>query len=250
MTSRKTVPVADDASAFRHQVRMAAIQVAGLRPDELAAALAYEVEPVSGIPAAEAELAYTPVVDPDPTVRVYDVAVRRRSVRAASAGDRLVLPLAIAGAIAILAAGADFVFLRSRLASLKSDVEVQARLQATLDSIRSPARTARAETRAIRERRNAAEKAQSDAAAARTAYADILEAIAVACGNRAVLSSLEGGAGDIKLAATAVDADAATGVLVALTTAAEKQGWHLVPGPITVRGPGPTAEFKCEIVHD
>ena len=77
MSRKKTDSVMDDPSAFRQQVRMAAVQVTGLRPDELSTALAYEIEPFSGIPAAEAELAYSPVVDPDPTVSVYDVAVRR-----------------------------------------------------------------------------------------------------------------------------------------------------------------------------
>ena len=89
MSRKKTDSVMDDPSAFRQQVRIAAVQVTGLRPDELAAALAYEVEPLSGIPAAEAELAYSPVVDPDPTVRVYDVAVRRRKNRAAKVSRRI-----------------------------------------------------------------------------------------------------------------------------------------------------------------
>ena len=39
MTRKKTLSVMDDESAFRQQVRMAAVQVAGLRPDELSAAL-------------------------------------------------------------------------------------------------------------------------------------------------------------------------------------------------------------------
>ena len=99
----------DDESAFRQQVRMAAVQVAGLRPDELSAALAYEVEPFSGIPAAEAELAYTPVVYSDPAVRVFDVAVRRRKSRADKGGGRYLIPIIVVGIIALVIAGIDFV---------------------------------------------------------------------------------------------------------------------------------------------
>lgn len=250
MSRKKTVPVMDDASAFRQQIRMAAVQVAGLRPEELSAALAYEVEPFSGIPAAEAELAYTPVVDPDPAVRVFDVAVRRRKNRAANEGGRYLVPLVIAGVIALVLAGVDFVRTSMRLNELKTTVAEQARLQSALDAVRNPAKAARAEARAVRERREAAARAQDEAAKARRAYADILDAITEACGDRAVLSSLDGGAFEIQLTGVAVTASAAADTLVALADAAAKRGWSLSTGPITVRTPGQTAEFKCGITHD
>ena len=218
MTRKKTDSVMDDPSAFRQQVRIAAVQVTGLRPDELAAALAYEVEPLSGIPAAEAELDYTPVVDADPTVRVYDVAVRRRKGRAGTGGSRFLLPLVILGILVLLVAGADFVRTSARLRALKKDVAAQGALQAQLDAVRS--------------------------------YAEILDTIASACGERAVLTSLGGDAFAIRLSGVAVTADAAAETLVALTEAAAKQGWRVAPGPIAVRTPGLTAEFTCEVAHD
>ena len=45
-------------------------------------------------------------------------------------------------------------------------------------------------------------------------------------------------------------ASAAADTLVALADAAAKRGWRLSTGPITVRTPGQTAEFKCELNHD
>ena len=250
MSRKKTVSVMDDPSAFRQQVRMAAVQVTGLRPDELSTALAYEIEPFSGIPAAEVELAYSPVVDPDPTVRVYDVAVRRKKNRAAKGGERYLLPLLILGILALVLAGVDFFFTSRRLDGLKKSVAEQAHLQSALDAVRTPAKAARNEARAIRERREAATRAQDAAAKARNAYADILEAIAEACGDRAVLSSLDGGAFTLRLTGVAVTASGAADTLVALADAAAKRGWRLSTGPITVRTPGQTAEFKCELNHD
>jgi hypothetical protein len=226
------------------------MQVTGLRPEELSMALAYEVEPFSGIPAAEAELEYTPVVDSDPAVRVYDVAVRRRRKRASSGGERWLLPLLAAGCAAILLAGADFVCTSARLRTLKREVSARAALQARLDSIRNPAKAARSEACMIRERREAAARAQTEAAKARVAYADALDAIAAACGERAVISSIDGNAFTIGLAGVAVTASAAADTFVALTEAAATRGWRLVTGPISVRTPGLTAEFKCELSHD
>ena len=59
----------EDANAFRQQVRMAAVQVTGLRQDELAMALAYEVEPFSGVPAGDAEVAYVGITPCSPVLR-------------------------------------------------------------------------------------------------------------------------------------------------------------------------------------
>jgi len=250
MTRKNTASVMDDASAFRQQIRMAAVQVAGLRPEELSAALAYEVEPFSGIPAAEAELAYTPVVDSDPSVRVFDVVVRRRKSGDAKGGAWYLVPLVIVGVIALILAGVDFVFTSMRLNELKKTVAEQARLQSALDAVRNPAKAARAEARAVRERREAAARAQDEVAKARRAYADVMEAIAEACGDKAVLSSIDGGAFELRLTGVAVTATAAADTLVALADAAAKRGWRMATGPIRVQTPGQTAEFQCEITYD
>lgn len=250
MIRKKTLSVMDDTSAFRQQVRMATVQVTGLRPDELAAALAYEVEPFSGIPAADAELAYTPVAGSDPAVRVYEVAVRRRKSRASAGEERLLLPLLILGGFCLVLACIDFVYTSLRLRTAENDVASQSVLQSRLDAIRKPAKAARAEANAIRARRENAAKAQKEAAAARSAYADIMDVVAAACGDKAVLKSIDGGVFSMRLTGVAVTASAAADVLVALSDAATRQGWRIVSGPIDVLTPGLTAEFKCELTHD
>ena len=90
----------------------------------------------------------------------------------------------------------------------------------------------------------------SEAATARAAYVEILKSVASSCGDRAVLTELDGGAFAIRLSGVAVTSEAAAETLVALTESAAKQGWRLKPGPIAVRTPGLTAEFSCEVVHD
>lgn len=240
----------DDANAFRQQVRMAAVQVTGLRPDELAMALAYEVEPFSGIPASDAEVTYVPSVDPDPAVRVFDVTVRRKRNRSATGGARFLVPVLAVGALALALAVADFFLMQRHLGALRKEVAVQANLEAQLDAIRRPTAAARAEAQALRERREATARAQDEAARARASYADIMKAIAAAYGERAVLTTLDGGLSSLRIKGVAVTATAAADVQVALTKSATELGWRLMPGPIAVRTPGLTAEFECELTHD
>lgn len=66
-------------ACFRQRVNLPAAQVDGLSPDELAAALGYEVEPFSGIPRAEGVLAWKLVGGTDATRRVFDIVQIRRA---------------------------------------------------------------------------------------------------------------------------------------------------------------------------
>ena len=250
MTRKGQQSAKDDANAFHQQVRMASVQVTGLRPDELAMALAYEVEPFSGIPASEAEVTYVPVIDPDPAVRVFDVTVKRKKNRSATGGARFLVPLLVLGALALVLAAVDFFFTHQRLAALRKEVAVQANLEAQLDAVRRPMTAARAEAQALRERRETAARAQDEAARAHSAYAEIMKAIAAAYGERAVLMTLDGGPSALRIKGVAVTAAAAADVQVALTKSATELGWRLMPGPIAVRTPGLTAEFECELTHD
>ena len=240
----------EDSNVFRQQVRMAAVQVTGLRQDELAMALAYEVEPFSGVPAADAEVAYVPVADADPAVRVYDVTVTRKKKRSAGGCERFLAPALVIGAIALLLAAADFFFMQRKLYALRREVAVQTELEARLDAVRKPAAAARAEAQAMRERREAAARAQDDVARARASYAHLLKAVAAAYGERAVLTSIEGGPSSVRIKGVAATASAAADVQVALTRAAAEHGWRLVPGQIVLRKPGLTAEFESELAHD
>lgn len=250
MSSVRNRPNAShDDYAFHQQVRMAAVQVMGLRPEELAAALAYEVEPFSGIPANEAEITFTPVADPDPAIRVYDVSVRRRRAEG-SRSERLLKPLLLAGAAALLLATADFAFTSRKLGALKRDVARRAELQRQLDAAIKPAAAMRSEAQKLRNSREAAARAQNDAARERATYAKMLSAIADACGERAVLKSLDGNAASLRVKGSAVSATAAADVLVDLTAKASLFGWRLAPGSISVCTPGQTAGFECELTHD
>ena len=251
MSRGAALSVMEDPSSFRQQVRMAVVQVAGLKPSELEMALAYEVEPSSGIPAAEAELAYRLVAGDDPTVRVYEVAVRRRKAKASAGGDRLVAPLTIAGAVVLLLVAADAVRTFMTSSRLERDVAVCERLDAKVKAVQREAKAARDEAQAVRARREAAAKAQDDVARLRSAWPRLLRSIAQSCGDRAVLTSLGAdGAFRAKFSATTVSPRAAADVMVELSEAASKVGWRVIPGSTATSAQGTTPSIDCEIVHD
>jgi len=244
---------ADDPEAFRQQVRMAAVQVAGLRPEELAQALAYEVEPFSGIPATEAEVGFKTIADPDPSVRVYDVAVRRRKRRGASSGglDRWLKPAVIFACVVGALMVADGIFLACRKSSLAKSVAERRPLQTQLDRMRREAKSTRDGAAAIRLRREAVIRAQDEAANLRMAHADLLEELAAACGERAVVSTVSPGeaARTLHVRAIGVSAEAAAEVMRLLTERASAKGWRVVPGTITASGTGATVTFGLEVVR-
>lgn len=244
--------VRNDPTAFRQQVRMAAVQVAGLRPEELTAALAYEVEPFSGIPADEAEVAYEPVEDADPSIRVYEVAVRRRTRGTGGRGglERHLKPAVVVGCALLALVGIDFGVMAVRTARLEKVVARQGLLDAQVNGVRNAARQKREEIRAIREGRQAAERAQDAAARLRAAYAEMLSEIAAACETRAVVKSIGGGARQIVLRAVGLSTAAAAETIENLSLRAAKCGWRLETGPIAVQGTGPMANFECVLSHD
>ena len=251
MSRGAAVSVMDDPSAFRQQVRMAAVQVAGLKPSELEAALAYEVEPSSGIPAAEAEIGFRLLTDDDPTVRVYEVAVRRRKAQSAAGAERFVRPLMILGVVVLALVAVDAVVTLRTQSRLARDVAERERLDARIKAVQREARAAREEAQGVRAKREAAVKAQDDVARYRAAWPELLDAIAESCGGGAVLTSLEsGGPFRVKMRATAVSPRAAADVMVSLAAAAGKKGWRVRPGATAVSARGTTTTFECEIEYD
>ncbi|MBO7683387.1 MAG: hypothetical protein J6T51_01520 [Kiritimatiellae bacterium] len=251
MSRRRSVSVADDPSAFRQRVRMAAVQVAGLRPDELEMALAYEVEPSSGIPASEAEISFRLLADDDPTVRVYEVAVRRRVAERADAGGRFLRPLAALGALVVLLVAVDAVRVARTISALSLDVATCERLDAKVKAVQREAKSARDEARALRAGREAAQAAREEVARMRSAWPRLLRSIAQACGDRAVLTSLvSDGSFRAKFSATTVSPRVAADVMVELSRAAAKVGWRVEPGSVAASERGSTTSFDCEVVHD
>ena len=251
MSRGAAVSIMDDPSAFRQQVRMAAVQVAGLKPSELEAALAYEVEPSSGIPAAEAEIGFRLVPGDDPTVRVYDVAVRRRKAHGSAGAERFVRPLTILGAVVLAIVAADAAVTLRTQSRLARDVAERERLDARIKAVQREARAAREETQSVRAKREAAVKAQDDVARYRAAWPELLDAIAESCGGGAVLTSLEAdGPFRVKMRATAVSPRAAADVMVSLAAAARRIGWRVRPGATAVSARGTTTTFDCELEYD
>lgn len=245
------VSVIDDPAAFRQQVRMAAVQVAGLKADEIESALAYEVEPSSGIPAAEAELAYRLVAGDDPTVRVYEVFVRRRKSNAAAGGERCLLPLAIIGAAVLLSVAVDAALTIRAQTRLARDVAEREMLDAKIKAVQREARAARDEADGIRARRASAAKAQGDVSRFRAAWPALLRAIGSSFGDRAVVTSLDSrDPFRARLTATAVSQRAAADVMVALTAAAQGLNWRVTPGTMAVSARGTTTTFDCELEYD
>ena len=244
--------VQHDPTAFRQQVRMAAVQVEGLRPEELATALAYEVEPFSGIAPDEAEVAYQPIADGDPSVRVYEVAVRRRTRRTGGRGglERYLKPATWAGIALLALVALDFGVTAWRTARLGKVVARQSQLDAQVNSVRNVARQKQDEIRSIREKRQAAERAQDEAERLRAAYAEMLSEIATACETRAVVKSIGGEARQIVLRAAALSTAAAAETMEVLSLRAAKRGWRFETGPITVQGAGPVTNFECVMTHD
>jgi len=238
---------ADAPETFRQQVRMAAVQVAGLRPEELVQALAYEVEPFSRIPATEAEVTYRPVEDADPTVRVYEVAVRRRADRTGrtSGAERWLKPAYVLAAVVVAVAAADGVLLTRRRGELEKSVAACRPLQARLDRLQTDVRTASERAAAVRSRREEAARAQEEAADLRKAHADLLADFATTCGTRAVVTSIGAGEGSrqFQVRAVGVSAEAAADVMQALTECIAPRGWRLTPETIAVRGAGTAVDF-------
>jgi len=238
---------------FRQQVRMAAVQVAGLRPDELAQALAYEVEPLSGIPAPEAEVTYHPVADADPTVRVYDVAVRRRARRSGTTGglDRWLRPACVLAALAVAAVVADGARLVLRRSALEATVNERRPLQEDLSRLQAETRRMRTSAEAVRARREAAVRAQEEAAALRTAHVGLLDELAAACGRGAVLKSVASGEKPRSMRIRAIDVSGEAAALTMQTLASHvaTNGWQLLPGEIAGSGTGATVSFSFELTR-
>jgi hypothetical protein len=138
MRSEKDIKrIFSDRGALCRQVRLAAVQVEGLGDEELAMALAYELEPYSSIPAADAEVAWRELDGEDRSMRVFEAAVIRRTrSRRGLGGDmgRILRFAYAAGAIALLAAGADYAITRFESGRLGSSLERRLRLQQELST--------------------------------------------------------------------------------------------------------------------
>lgn len=249
MNNRVSDVVFDDPSAFRTTVRMAAAQIGGLDAADLAAALAFEVEPFSGIPAGDADVSFRAVADPDSSARVFDVAVRRRAPRRRAAHAMRAAACFAALVAAVLALDASVLLVRR--ARVDRAFAERRPLEARVAAVRRAAADARERTRILREERAAAEAAQRRTAELRAAYPAALAALSSACGERAVLREIvPEGPFSMRVRAIAVSAAAAADAMVAMTAAAAACGWRFEPGDISTRGSSSTATFEGGLRHD
>ena len=244
---RMTTAIENDPAAFRTRVRMAAVQVAGLTPAELSAALAYEVEPFSGIPAADAEIAFVPAVDPDPAVRLFEVTVRRRPKAGIGGSAGRWLRTATVFALAVFAAiGFDWYFVSREVRSLAAEASFRQRLDNELKALRGRTRDLRGQAEKIRAERERGLAAQAECAAAREFHLGLFSALGSAFGSRAVLKSFDsdGKPYTLRFTAVAVNALAAGEVMAALGNFAAGKNLSFAPGPIRAVEHAVTVEFE------
>jgi hypothetical protein len=249
MKSEKDIKrIFSDKSAFRREVALAAVQIEGLGDEELAGALAYEVEPFSSVPAAEAEVAWKEVAAPDPSVRVFDVAVIRRTAKKrCDALSRLFVPAVVLGAVILAAAGADYLHLRRKAGQIEESLAVRSPLQQELSSLSRRAGEANRRAQEIRARRESAAKAQDECARLRRAYLDFFESLSV-IGGKAVVKSVSPGDGPFTLSFVMAAADERSGgaALAALNGELARRGWTLEPGDMSGSGGGAMAVFNVK----
>ena len=226
---------------------MPAAQVAGLPETELKTALAYEVEPFSGVPAGEAEIKYEIVSNDDPTLRVYSVSVERRAHGSSARMKAVYLKAAyVFAAVVIAVTAVDALLTRSGLDKWTAETAKRERLDAAVKGVEREAAAKRTEAEAIRKAREAAVAAQESVAAKRRAYAEVLGVIAAEFDGRAVVTEITADEDGFafRAKATAVTVAAAADTLKDLTAAAEKKGWRVESG--TIKDDGALVRFEFE----
>ena len=219
-------------ACFRQRVNVPAAQVAGLADAELAAALAFEVEPFSGISRDAGEIAWRVREEGDASRRVFDVVqIRRADLETAVAEARAqrrcvsgvtavpdtargerpedlpLIPVASRSALRahpfmlwtafclLVACGlaAEGVALQGEVGRLRRDVVARRALQAEKESLESRAAGLGRETEELRRRRADAVRAQMRVAAGRAAGRVILEAVSGACSDEGVVNGVRAG---------------------------------------------------------
>lgn len=243
----------ENPKAFRQQVRLAAQQVAALGDGELAGALAYELEPFSKIPAADADVAWRETPESNSAVKVYDVAVMPRRAKKSPRllGDdarRLDFIVAAVAILAIALVGADCWMLSSRLESARRDAALRIPLDEELRRLDACANALREELAALRARRETEETAQRRVDALRSAIPDVLGAIASECGGRIVVKEISTAAPyEITLVGVAATVESAADMMARLGDAVAAKGWRLAPGAIASNESRTMVDFSCRI---
>lgn len=240
-----------DPSAFRTEVRMASVQVSGLTRREIEMALAYEVEPISLIPASEAQVDFNQIEGDDPAVVRYSVAVRRRAKGKTISGKRPVKILVALGVLILAFIAVDAVVLSRSISSLESEKFRRAHLDAQIKAARREESSLRAETARLKAEREAVVASHNKVASLRSAWPKVLKSLASSCDGKAVVTSIESREPfKLKLYATAVSSAAAAEVTALFSSVAAKEGWRVIPGSTVSISEEATARFDCEVTYD
>ncbi|MGN0852237.1 MAG: hypothetical protein ACI4Q3_02545 [Kiritimatiellia bacterium] len=218
-------------ACFRQRVNLPAAQVADLSADELAAALAFEIEPFSGISRFDGSMAWKLVGGVETSRRVYDVVQIRKSdlVRAVQEGRKAGRPVRAVTAVPESAAGEtldmlpwidarggggpgvggrqvliavlvvllfgglawDAWSLAARERELAGEVGVRRGLQAEKDRLSQKLANVRQDTQRVRTARLAHARIQQNVDTLRVAWQMLLAAIPAACQDDAVVKSVK-----------------------------------------------------------
>lgn len=288
-SGKRTNGVVPLAACFRQRVEIAAAQAEGLPDEDLAAALAFELEPFSGIPFSEGRLAWKRLEsDQGGRVAFDTVEIRSSELEGAlaslGAGARFVTaipaegepieslpaipvsprrsarafgPMKIWFAVSLVAALAlvALSFVRTlRVRTLERLVSERSVLEAERARLASRAASLADEAASIRRGRADFARAQDDAAALRSAWQALLVAIPKACGGESVLVSVEPGdegfVAAVRGSSLSPAAAARVSTLLAEELRTPKSAWVLRPGRIGAVSPGGTVPFECALEFD
>ena len=250
MKGKAGTEIWNDPGAFAGTVRLSLTQAQAVSAEELPFVLAYELEPASGIPASQAEVVWREEADGrDPSLRVFDVRIRRRGETTGAHKRR---PAAIAAACCLVLAAAaiavDAVRIASSLSAVEKEVAVRSRLTAEIRGIESSAKSAQTEAGEIRRSRSEAAASASKVASLRCAYSSAMGVVASVCvagGKSFVRDFSSPEPFRLEIMAISENAQTASGTMSGLSKAVSAKGWTLLPGRIQQKGA--MTSFSCTI---
>jgi hypothetical protein len=257
MKKKTTEEIVISESCFRQQVNLPLTQVAGLSDTEIASALAFEIEPFSGISRAEGEMAWRLKSDASSNRRIYDVIQIRKSDLARvvaraksekkkikgitaspdfSAGETLeempfveiskkkirlspmTIWLAFCGVFFIALLG-EWAIINSENKRLKQEIGEREILQVRKNSLEAKERSIRNEIENIKAMRAEEISSQDKVASLRSSWRILLDAVSSACGDESVICSISKKDGPLKasLEGVALSPEAASLMLRRLT---------------------------------
>lgn len=278
------------AGCFRQSVRLPRAQMAGLSDADRRKALAFEVEPFSGIAAADGELAFAERSSDDPSYSAWDVVQAPSVLLAALAAtakaagvvpvgvtalpedddpesalespfvaDRRENPIlgnpirtgAVVLAVCAAVCAADFAVLKVRTKALEPVVSEQMVLENRRGLMQQDVQRLRDEAQRLRAARESQAAAVRGAAAKREAWTKLLGGVTQVCGESALLRSVSSDApGHATLEALCLTAQEAGETLSRLTRTLGPLGWRVKPGALSETMQGGSVRFSCEVSFD